>query len=104
MRYVLTITGAATVEEALTFYCDQVAQDYGVKACRHIVTKGFKRVLMTQPALKDFLECRLSSMHMMSESEFIWMGHDDKHQSIYVVYGLIPDIYAKVLHNGDVPD
>lgn len=94
IRYVLTITGASSVEEALTFYCDQVSADYGSKACRYVVSKGFKRTLLAQPTIKEHIERRFSEMHQMSASEFVWFGHDENGNSTYVVYGLFGEDMA----------
>lgn len=103
IRYVLTITGAATVEEALTFYCDQVSMEYGQKACMYILTKGFKRMLLMKPEVNKHIDFRLNQMHPLSPTEFVWMGHDKDGKSTYILYGLLPSIFGKDMTGSKEP-
>lgn len=92
IKYILTVTGAVSVEDAFSFFINQVHVDYGDDICKFVTSKGFKRSLLVNPAVKDHIESRFRSMHLNSPNEFVWMGHDDQDRSSYIVYGILPEV------------
>ena len=88
-KYVLTVTGAISVEDAFTFFVNQVNEEYTTDTAKDVVSRGFKRALLSSPNLKLHINKRLSRLDPYSPIEFVWMGHGENDTHCYVLYGHI---------------
>jgi hypothetical protein len=76
ISYVVTIEGVLSVTDAFSFYINQIYEDCGRDVTDIALARGFRRVLMCEPALQDHISERLSRMHLHSPTEFVWLGPD----------------------------
>ena len=81
--YVLSVSGAPCIEEAVSFFQNQAVIDL-----QRPIPSEFRRVLMCSPDLNDHIRERLKHMTVSSPFEVIWMGYDDESmtKSTYVLY------------------
>jgi hypothetical protein len=95
-EFKMVLKGATCVEDAQSCLVHILFEDYGSKARDEAVSKGFKRILPTNPNIDEFINKRFQCMHLYSPTEYMWMGFNDSGESKYIFWGTTKERETKL--------